>query len=73
VAGTGFEPATNSPGETGNCLHGGAKSGALKNGMANLADPGLTRLVAAWVTLPAKVKAKIIAIVEGTVAADGSN
>jgi hypothetical protein len=59
--------------ETADFLEGGAKSGALEGNLPVLADPGLARVVAVWPTLPAKVRAEIIVIVEAIVAADDRN
>jgi hypothetical protein len=48
---------------------GAAESGAVPTSFAP-ADPDLNRLVDAWPTLPAPVRAAILELVEGTASTD---
>jgi len=63
---TGLEPPVNSPENSTNPALGVAKSGALVPGKPAI-DPDLAELAQLWPTLPAPIKAAILALV-GTVA-----
>jgi len=50
---------------------GGAKSGALP-AISEIADPDLAQLITVWPSLPAGVKADIVAMVKASAKVDGS-
>jgi hypothetical protein len=58
---TGLEQAANMPEKQGVTVQGGAKSGAPADD-----DPELAELNAAWPTLPAGMKAGILAMVRAS-------
>jgi hypothetical protein len=63
VAGTGTEHPSDSSGNQGVALQGGAKSGAL-SGDSAISDPDLLAVVAAWPTLPEAVRQRVVAMVQ---------
>jgi hypothetical protein len=60
----GFEPLSNSPGETGDLQTDDAKSDALSADSLGLTDPALARLVATWPTLPEELKAQLLKLAD---------
>ena len=62
----GIEPIDNSQGNRGIFNEGGAESGALTVGNANI-DPELASLIDAWPTLPDAIRVGIMAMVRAGV------
>ena len=72
---TGFEPATDSSGNSQGTGESGAEYGALSGESDQMAaptasfDPDLSAVVAAWPDLPAAVRAGIVAMVQASLKA----
>jgi len=62
----GVEHPSDFPGKTTDATVRGAESGALPADSVTLADPELTRVVAAWSMLPYHVKASILELIGAT-------
>ena len=65
----GIEPPAISPQKTALSAEGGAESGALTTQTGPI-DPDLSRILAAWPSLPAPIRAAMLALVGTATAAN---